>query len=148
MRKRDLIGPSLLLLFGIIGIVFSISTGSIKVFIIFVVPVFVGQGLSAFISIVLFSTGVIWLLIAYVRSNLNNGIFDVGGGKVKGKAASTKIGGGILFLGPIPIVFWDREILSRFPGWWIILLMAISVFVIFYLAIFLLLSSFSFRIIW
>ncbi len=137
-----------MLLFGIIGIIFSISTGSIKVFIIFVVPVFVGQGLAAFISIVLFSTGVIWLLIVYVRSNSNIGIFNVGGGKVKGKIASTKIGGGILFLGPIPIFFGDREVLSRFPKWWIILPMAIFVFVIFYLAIFLLLSSFSFRIIW
>ncbi len=139
MRKRSLIGPLLVFLLGLVGMVLSVSAGSIRVFLIFIVPVFVAKGLLAFISIVLFFTGAVWMLIVYMKEKFHNAVLDESDGKVRGKSASTTNGGGILFIGPIPIVFGDKEIRSRFPGWWILLLIAISVFVLSNIVVYLLL---------
>lgn len=128
MRKRDVLGPLLVLLPGMIGITFSVFTGSIKVYLIFIVPILVGKGLLAFISIALFFIGAIWFLIAYMKTKIHNVLSDVDGGKAMGKGSSTLNGGGILFIGPIPIVFGNRAVRSRFPRWWVLLLVGIFLF--------------------
>ena len=79
MRKRDVLGPLFVLLLGMIGITFSVFTGSIKVYLIFIIPILVGKGLLAFISIALFLIGAIWLFIAYMKTKIH----DISGRKTK-----------------------------------------------------------------
>ncbi len=146
-RKRNFAGPLLVLLLGLIGIIFSIWTGSIKVLLIFIVPVIVGKGLLAFISIALFLIGMIWLLIVYFRSKYDLAPSNARDMKNKGMKDQKKLAGGILFIGPIPIVLGDRETRSWFPPWWVLFLIAISFVALINLALYLSLLVLSIGII-
>ncbi|MCK5773593.1 MAG: hypothetical protein KAH57_07365, partial [Thermoplasmata archaeon] len=124
MRKRNLAGPLMVALLGLIGIIISISRGMIEVLLVLIVPVIVGKGLWAFVSIALFITGVVWLSIVYYGSKYDPDLTNTNSANTKGAKDQKKLAGGIVFMWPIPIVFGELETRTWFTPWGIILLTA------------------------
>ncbi|MFO8050834.1 MAG: DUF131 domain-containing protein, partial [Thermoplasmatota archaeon] len=74
-------------------------------------------------SIVLFMISIVLLLISGLRSRIENG-------PDKALGMSNVDTGGIVFIGPIPIVFGSGELRKRFPRWWLLLLVGIVIFLL------------------
>ncbi len=119
-----------LLVLGSIGIIGSFIIGSIEVYLILIIPVFVFKGIVPALSFVLILIGSVMILFA--RLSIKR-IDDRGG-----QERSIE-GGGVIFLGPIPIVFGSKGFKEGLPSWCKLLIVGIIVsflFIIFSIVIY------------
>ena len=126
-----------LLILGTIGIIGSMIVGSIDVYLILIVPVFVFKGVVPVISIVSISIGGSVILFSrfYITRTDHSELKTSDDG---GQKRSIE-GGGIIFIGPIPIVFGSKAFKDGLPSWFKLLIVGIIVsfiFIILFIAVY------------
>ena len=99
------------LVFFILGVVFlalGVLSGEVETGVIVVFPFLVGSGLFAFLGFIFVFIGLLLFMFGFIGATvgINNGlqVGDKDENYPSRKAASVK-GGGVIFIGPIPIVF-------------------------------------------
>ena len=121
-----------LLLISITAFVAGMIQGSIEVVIIFIIPILIMEGFIGLIVIASFTAGVVMLFLSFVGSKE---VFTTSSEKMNDLKKQKSNWGGVIFLGPIPIIFGDRETRSKFPKWSRLLLIGIAGFLLLYILI-------------
>lgn len=119
--RMTLVSGIILIGLGITGIFLSIISGDADVYLILILPVLIFRGILPVISIFLLMAGTFILIITRARSQ-----FEDHGKGMKGSID----GGGIIFIGPIPIVFGSENVKERCPHYRILILIGIVIFII------------------
>ena len=117
---------------GIVFFAFGLISGEVETGFIFVFPFLIGSGIYAFLGFVFIFIAILLFMFGFVSSvGLNDFEFDIEDKHYSRRKSSVK-GGGIVFIGPIPIAFGSN--------WKIAIMMIILAIVI------LLVSFFVFKI--
>lgn len=123
MRRFTAWGLSLFLL-GAATMVLAASLGQVQVYMLLLLPIFVLKGPVGIISVLLLISGAALLLFGRSiekdhRPSLGRAHID------DNRADRTHYGrrpradvGGIIFLGPVPIVLGSKVFKKRLPDWW------------------------------
>lgn len=116
----------IIMVLSILMLIYSGISGDLELYMLFIIPVLRIRGIIGPISILLLIAGLIVLLI----SNFKGTIREYGGipskrgdniSKRKGPGSSSRSEwGGVIFLGPFPIVFGNARIVEKFPKWWVL----------------------------
>ncbi|MGA1819582.1 MAG: DUF131 domain-containing protein [Thermoplasmatota archaeon] len=147
-KKTGLIGAASLSLFllSLVLLVIGIIVGDVELFLFFIVPVIRFKGVLGGMSFISFLAALMVLFIyLWVSSNekvdrkKGNRAVSQEAGRTRELERETRWGG-LIFIGPIPIVLGDRRTRSRFPSWWVLLLVGIGLTALFYIGLTLLLS--------
>lgn len=124
----------LLLAAGLLGVLLSVILGQVKIYFILIIPVFVMEGILPILSVLFLIGGAIGIFIGRLSSYTDSEGFSKSGKNIDG--------GGIIFLGPIPIVFGSRKFREDLPRRIWLWTMGFAIFVILIIAI-VLISVFS-----
>jgi uncharacterized membrane protein len=122
----------ILLLISIIAFAVGMVQGSINVAIIIIIPIFIMKGIIGLFVIASFTAGMVLLFLSFLGSKE---IFSTSSEQINDLKKPKSNWGGVVFLGPIPVVFGDRETRSKFPKWYRLLLIGIAVFLLLYIMI-------------
>ncbi len=124
-----MISGILLVLVGISGIIASMVLGQVRIYLILIIPIFVMDGFMPLISVIMLIAGSFMLFFSRIgplspqnESSLTS--IHNSKGRVEG--------GGVIFIGPIPIIFGSKrfkEGLPRVIFFWI-LGIAILIFIL------------------
>lgn len=113
---------------GLVLFLIGIVTGETRVYIVVIVPVIQTSGFLSIVGILLmFGAFFLWVTGHFVGTSSDN---DPGGTMSKGKVKT----GGVIFIGPIPIVFSNDRSLTK-----VLVVLAIImavIFILFYIFIF------------
>jgi len=113
---------ALLFAAGILGLVLSALLGDLQFHLILVIPVISGSGPLPAVSILSLIAGPILIFLSPFLD-----LSEKGGSRVKSRGVE---GGGIVFIGPIPIIFGSRRARGMLPRWWILLLIGVIFYIV------------------
>ena len=113
MRPIQFVGPAILLT-GLVALLFAVARGEASVYLIFIVPAVLGTGPLAFVGILLvffgfFLTFFLWTSTAAPPASEPADIPSVPAPGV----TKPRRWGGVVFLGPIPLVFGSDPQMTR-----------------------------------
>lgn len=125
----------LLIMISVILFLLGVMFEEVEVYLVLFIPVIKMKGIMAPIGMFTFIIGMVILMLSSVqgmfkandRMNVSN---DDRGAKW----------GGMIFLGPIPIIIGDKETRSKFPSWWKLLMIGSIIMMVFYIFIILILT--------
>ncbi|MGA1793901.1 MAG: DUF131 domain-containing protein [Thermoplasmatota archaeon] len=135
-----------LLSISMIFLVLGIIAGDVEFFFFIIIPVIRLTGIIGAISFIFFLGGMtMFFLYLWTRSSDSLGLgkeSSEGSGEIRRTRhrIDDKQWGGIVFIGPVPIVIGDKRTRSRFPRWWVLLLVGIGLTLVLYIGLTLLLS--------
>ncbi|MBN1390430.1 MAG: DUF131 domain-containing protein [Candidatus Thermoplasmatota archaeon] len=125
-------GTAVVLLFlSVMMLVQSCISGDIEVYLFLIFPVFKVSGTLGTLSILLLIAGSLALFISFLGGNFREHHGPLSGSKdgMRDRKDRQNKGnnrwGGVVFLGPIPLVFGDAEIRRSLPSWWVLLILGI-----------------------
>ncbi|RLF68488.1 MAG: hypothetical protein DRN57_03915 [Thermoplasmata archaeon] len=130
----SLLGWALLLL-GLIGVVFSVFLGSARMVLVLLLPVIIMEGPLPVISVLMVSGGLVMVLLSGTRFLKPARTEPEEGETDKGEVPSFSAGG-VVFIGPVPIVFGSSSFRKSLPGpfwlWslgWLVFVVVLGLFV-------------------
>ena len=107
---------------GILGLLLSALLGYLHFHLILLIPVISGSGPLPAISILSLIAGPILIFLSPFLD-----LSGKEGSRVKSRGIE---GGGIVFIGPIPIIFGSRRARGMLPRWWILLLIGVLFYIV------------------
>jgi uncharacterized membrane protein len=127
-KKRPLmISGVLLIMLGLSGIIASIVLGQVRIYLVLIIPVFVMKGPLPLISVLLIITGSIILFFSRIGPSIDQ----------RGSSGPTSIisdktfdGGGVIFIGPIPIIFGTKKFKEGLPKTYYFWILGVAIFII------------------
>ena len=133
---------------GLLLLITGIITGEVEVFLFLIFPVFRLSGILGLISLILFISGLAVLFVSYsigsgegaadkrdVRSSAHGRNSPRGHGQ-----GDLSRWGGVVFIGPIPIVFGDRDTMGKLPKWGVLVLIGIGIMIAIFILLIMLLT--------
>ncbi|MEA3557815.1 MAG: DUF131 domain-containing protein [Candidatus Thermoplasmatota archaeon] len=121
MKVLKILGM-IMMIISIVLFAIALFLGQIKVYLLFIIPVIAVHGLLGSASILVLISGLVLVLVSHVRS-----ISDYN--TSTGRSHGTIDAGGIVFVGPIPIVFGSKNARSAYPRWTVLLLIGLIIFI-------------------
>lgn len=134
MRWLKILGPVLVVL-GLIGLTISVLNGDMEFHLLLIIPVISISGPVGIISVLTAITGGMMILFSafgrhheiHRKDDYNEQRKREGGNR---RETSESGFGGIIFLGPFPIVFGNRSFREKLPGWLSLLFIGVILFVV------------------
>ncbi len=117
----------LLILLGLSGIIASIVLGQVRIYLVLIIPVFVMQGPLPLISVLLLIIG--FFIFFFSRIGPSS---DQRGSPGPTSTISDKNfdGGGVIFIGPIPIIFGTKGFKEGLPRTYYLWILGIAILII------------------
>ncbi len=108
--NRYLIMALLLAICGIALMGYSVSSGESSAGVFFIIPIFYGSGISAFLGVLCIMAAIFLGFVGFAASAVGDEGYEPSRepqGSSQGRAAPKKTikGGGVVMIGPIPIIF-------------------------------------------
>ncbi|MFW3147058.1 MAG: TIGR00304 family membrane protein [Thermoplasmatota archaeon] len=115
------------LLISLFSLIFSLISGQADIYLFLIIPVIHIEGFSGIIFIITLFLGLFLLFYSMMANNKRDRVPENYRDK---KAFSGADIGGVVFIGPIPIIFAGKGFRKRMPGWSILLLIGMFLFVL------------------
>jgi len=130
-----------LILISFVLFLVGVLLGDVELFLFLVFPIIKISGVFGVLSFLSFLSGlVLFFIYMAIRSGDVNGFDpeerkeDKGPRKKTTPGASTRWGG-VVFIGPVPLVFGDKGTRDAFPKWWVLLLIGMFLMLLLYLGL-------------
>jgi uncharacterized membrane protein len=132
MRKYLKTLGLLLLFFGVAGIIYTITTGDARIYILVIVPIIAVRGLIGVLSVLSLIAGfLIWVVSTFGKyTGFERDTDRSGNRRIRSDKEVGSSWGGVIFLGPFPIIFGSSEWREKIPSWIYILVLAILALII------------------
>lgn len=132
MRKYFSIAGIFLLFLGMAGMIYSVIAGDARVYVLIVIPIIAIRGFVGVLSVILLITGFLITAIS-IFGKYTSFEEDTRKPKNRRDGQYKKVDsswGGVIFLGPFPIVFGSSGWKERIPSWIYLFILGIMAFII------------------
>ena len=132
-RKAVGIGGIILAAVGLAGIVYSALSGDLSINLILIIPVISIRGPIGVLCGMVFIVGVVMMILSTFLKGTGfqpKGINRENRGINEQTVQLKNDWGGVVFLGPFPIVFGNRSFREKLPGWLILIGIGVITFIL------------------
>ena len=138
VRTRTVIGTGLMVL-GAILFLLAAYVGQVRLYLVLIVPVVTVEGPLGVVSLALVIVGTLVMILGSLKYQTVPGMVMKSGvsrdgraPKVQGmrKGGRSLEGGGVIFIGPFPLVFGSRGFRDGLPPWWALLSLGLFIFIV------------------
>lgn len=138
VRTRMVIGTGLMVL-GAVLFLLAAYMGQARLYLVLIVPVVTVEGPLGVVSLALVMAGALVMTLGSLRYRTvpgldikSDGSWDGRAPKVQGRPKGRRSveGGGVIFIGPFPIVFGSKGFRDGLPPWWALLSIGLFIFIV------------------